>query len=287
MALKIVISHKTKYKYDRKVSLSPHIFRLRPAPHSRTPIESYSIKIKPEEQFFNWQQDPFGNYVARLVFPEKTDELSIDVEIIADLKTINPFDFFIEESAEEYPFEYSDTIKKELLPYLEITDDGDLLKEFIKTIDYTPRKTIYFLIDINRKIYEYLSYNIRMEPGVQSCEETLERKNGSCRDFAWLFVQTLRHLGFGARFVSGYLVQLKSDEKSLDGPSGPEEDFTDLHAWAEVYIPGAGWIGFDATSGLLAGEGHIPLACTPSFESAAPVSGATDVCETEFFLKTR
>ncbi|MDO6759476.1 transglutaminase family protein [Tamlana sp. 2_MG-2023] len=285
MALKIVISHKTKYKYDRKVSLSPHIFRLRPAPHSRTPIESYSIKIKPENQFFNWQQDPFGNYVARLVFPDKTDELSIDVEIIADLKTINPFDFFIEESAEEFPFKYSDTIRKELQPYLEITDEGKLIQDFIKTIDYTPRKTIYFLIDINRKIYEYLSYNIRMEPGVQSCEETLERKNGSCRDFAWLFVQTLRHLGFGARFVSGYLVQLKSDEKSLDGPSGPEEDFTDLHAWAEVYLPGAGWIGFDATSGLLAGEGHIPLACTPSFESAAPVSGATDVCETEFFFE--
>ncbi|WNH12086.1 DUF2126 domain-containing protein [Thalassobellus suaedae] len=282
MALKIVISHKTTYKYDRPVSLSPHIFRLRPAPHSRTPIEAYSIKITPENQFFNWQQDPFGNYLARLIFPEKTTELSIDVEIIADLKTINPFDFFVEEYAEEYPFTYKETTKKELLPYLEITDKGTLLEDFIKTIDYTPRKTIYFLIDINRKIYEYLNYNIRMDPGVQTCEETLGQKNGSCRDYAWLFVQTLRHLGFGARFVSGYLVQLKSDEKSLDGPSGPEEDFTDLHAWAEVYLPGAGWIGFDATSGLLAGEGHIPLACTPSFESAAPVSGATDVCETEF-----
>ncbi|MFI1743762.1 DUF2126 domain-containing protein [Thalassobellus sediminis] len=282
MALKIVISHKTTYKYDRPVSLSPHIFRLRPAPHSRTPIEAYSIKITPENQFFNWQQDPFGNYLARLIFPEKTTELSIDVEIIADLKTINPFDFFVEEYAEEYPFTYNETTKKELLPYLEITDKGKLLEDFIKTIDYTPRKTIYFLIDINRKIYEYLNYNIRMDPGVQTCEETLNQKNGSCRDYAWLFVQTLRHLGFGARFVSGYLVQLKSDEKSLDGPSGPEEDFTDLHAWAEVYLPGAGWIGFDATSGLLAGEGHIPLACTPSFESAAPVSGATDICETEF-----
>ncbi len=285
MALKIVISHKTLYKYDRSVSLSPHIFRLRPAPHSRTPIEAYSIKIKPENQFFNWQQDPFGNYLARLIFPEKTKELSIEVEIIADLKTINPFDFFVEEYAEEYPFKYEETTKKELLPYLEITDNGQLLKDFIKTIDYTPRKTIYFLIDINRKIYEYLNYNIRMEPGVQSCDETLEQKNGSCRDYAWLFVQVLRHLGFGARFVSGYLVQLKSDEKSLDGPSGPEEDFTDLHAWAEVYLPGAGWIGFDATSGLLAGEGHIPLACTPSFESAAPVSGMSDVCETEFFFE--
>lgn len=285
MALKIVISHKTLYKYDRSVSLSPHIFRLRPAPHSRTPIEAYSIKIKPENQFFNWQQDPFGNYLARLIFPEKTKELSIEVEIIADLKTINPFDFFVEEYAEEFPFKYEETTKKELLPYLEITDNGQLLKDFIKTIDYTPRKTIYFLIDINRKIYEYLNYNIRMEPGVQSCDETLEQKNGSCRDYAWLFVQVLRHLGFGARFVSGYLVQLKSDEKSLDGPSGPEEDFTDLHAWAEVYLPGAGWIGFDATSGLLAGEGHIPLACTPSFESAAPVSGMSDVCETEFFFE--
>ncbi|MGB5419621.1 DUF2126 domain-containing protein [Algibacter sp.] len=282
MALKIVISHKTKYKYDRPVSLSPHIFRLRPAPHSRTPIEAYSIKITPENQFFNWQQDPFGNYMARLIFPDKTTELTIDVEIIADLKTINPFDFFVEEYAEEYPFTYKEETKKELLPYLEITDNGKLLQDFIKTLDYTPRKTIYFLIHINQKIYEYLNYNIRMDPGVQTCEETLGQKNGSCRDYAWLFVQTLRHLGFGARFVSGYLVQLKSDEKSLDGPSGPEEDFTDLHAWAEVYLPGAGWIGFDATSGLLAGEGHIPLACTPTFESAAPVSGMSDVCETEF-----
>ncbi|MBC3758622.1 transglutaminase family protein [Hyunsoonleella sp. SJ7] len=285
MALKIVISHKTLYKYDRLVSLSPHIFRLRPAPHSRTPIEAYSINIKPEKHFFNWQQDPFGNYLARLTFPEKTKELSIDVEIIADLKTINPFDFFVEKYAEDYPFEYTETTKKELLPYLEITDNGPLLNNFLKTVDLTPRKTIFFLIDINRKIYEYLNYSIRLDPGVQPCDETLQKKVGSCRDYAWLFVQVMRHLGFGARFVSGYLVQLKSDEKSLDGPSGPEEDFTDLHAWTEVYVPGAGWIGFDATSGLLAGEGHIPLACTPSFESAAPVSGMTDICETEFFFE--
>ncbi|WP_010521002.1 DUF2126 domain-containing protein [Aquimarina agarivorans] len=282
MALKVVISHKTAYKYDRSVSLSPHIFRLRPAPHSRTPIESYSLKIKPENHFFNWQQDPFGNYQARVVFPEKTDELSIDVEIVADLKTINPFDFFVDESAETYPFKYANTVKKELTPYLEIDDSGDLLKEFLKTIDYTPRKTIYFLIDLNRKIYEFLKYNIRLQPGVQTSEETLASKTGSCRDYAWLFVQVLRHLGFGARFVSGYIVQLKSDEPSLDGPSGPAEDFTDLHAWTEVYLPGAGWIGLDSTSGLLAGEGHIPLACTPHYKSAAAVTGMSDPCETEF-----
>jgi len=283
MALKVVISHKTIYRYDRKVALSPHVFRLRPAPHSRTPIEAYSIKIKPENHFFNWQQDPFGNYQARLVFPDKTDELSVDVEIIADLKTINPFDFFIEKYAEEYPFIYDETLMKELLPYREISDKGPLLAEWLNTVDKTPRKTIYFLIDLNKKLYNTLNYTIRMEPGVQTCEETLTKKLGSCRDFAWLLVQALRHLGFASRFVSGYLVQLAADEKSLDGPSGPEADFTDLHAWTEVYVPGAGWIGLDATSGLLAGEGHIPLACTPSFESAAPVTGQTDVCNTEFF----
>ncbi|MBT2162813.1 transglutaminase family protein [Zobellia barbeyronii] len=284
MALKVSISHKTTYKYDRRINLSPHIFRLRPAPHSRTPIEAYSIKIKPDNHFFNWQQDPFGNYLARIVFPEKTDFLSVDIEIIADLKTINPFDFFVEKGVENYPFVYSEELKKELLPYLEITEKGPLLKDWVKKIDLTPKRSIDFLIELNSSLYNYLNYTVRMEPGVQSCEETLDKKLGSCRDFAWLLVQTLRHLGLAARFVSGYLVQLKSDEKSLDGPSGPEEDFTDLHAWTEVYLPGAGWIGLDSTSGLLAGEGHIPLACTPSFESAAPVSGMTDPCETEFIF---
>lgn len=282
MALKVVISHKTTYLYDRKISLSPHIIRLRPAPHSRTPIEAYSIKIKPENNFFNWQQDPFGNYQARLVFPDKTDVFEIDVEIIADLKTINPFDFFVEEYAVDFPFRYDETLQKELIPYLEMAEDGPLLRDFMKTIDLTPQRTIDFLIGINQQLHHYLNYTIRMEPGVQSCEETLGKRLGSCRDFAWLLVQIYRHLGLGARFVSGYLVQLTADEKSLDGPSGPEADFTDLHAWAEAYVPGAGWVGFDATSGLLAGEGHIPLACTPNYESAAPVTGYTELCKTEF-----
>ena len=220
--------------------------------------------------------------MARIVFPDKTTELSIDVEIIADLKTINPFDFFVEEAVEEFPFKYSDEAKKELLPYLEKVESGPLLKEWLSKIDLTPQRSIDFLIGLNSKLYNYLDYTLRMEPGVQTCEETLEAMLGSCRDFAWLLVQTLRHLGLAARFVSGYLVQLKSDEKSLDGPSGPEEDFTDLHAWAEVYLPGAGWIGLDATSGLFTGEGHIPLACTPSYESAAPVSGFSDFAETTF-----
>lgn len=282
MSIRVAITHKTIYKYDREIALSPHTFRLRPAPHSRTPIEAYSIKISPEKQFFNWQQDPFGNYLARLVFPEKTNKLIVDVEIIADLKVINPFDFFVEEYAESYPFKYDKTLKIELTPYLEIVEDGKLLKEFMDTVDCSKKRIIDFLVMINQKVYEHLNYKIRLDPGIQTCEETLKSKSGSCRDFAWLLVNVLRQMGLAARFVSGYIVQLKADVESLDGPSGPEEDFTDLHAWCEVYIPGAGWLGLDSTSGLFAGEGHIPLACTPFPESAAPVSGALEKCEVEF-----
>jgi uncharacterized protein (DUF2126 family)/transglutaminase-like putative cysteine protease len=283
MAIKVAISHKTKYKFDRSVSLSPHIFRLRPAPHSRTPIESYSFKLKPENHFINWQQDPFGNYQARVVFPDKTTELSIEVEVIAKMQVINPFDFFIEEYAEQFPFTYEENLKKELGPYLDPREAGPLLMNWIAQNKPTGKiKTVDSLVHLNQRIFNSVGYNIRMEAGVQTCEDTLTVESGSCRDSAWMFVQVLRHLGIAARFVSGYLVQLTSDIKSLDGPSGPEEDFTDLHAWVEAYVPGAGWIGLDATSGLFASEGHIPLCCTPDYASAAPVSGATDVCEVTF-----
>ena len=282
MAIRVAINHKTTYTYDRLVNLSPHIFRLRPAAHSRTGIESYSFKISPEEHFINWQQDPFGNYQARVVFPEKTKELSVEVELIANMVVINPFDFFVDEYAEKYPFRYEEQLRKELVPYFEFKEYGPLLRKWIAGVDKSPKTINDFLVYINQKLSRDINYSIRMEVGVQTCEETLGKALGSCRDSAWLLVQILRHLGLAARFVSGYLVQLTADIKSLDGPSGPENDFTDLHAWTEVYIPGAGWIGLDPTSGLFAGEGHIPLACTPDYASAAPVVGATDVCETEF-----
>ncbi|HXB31539.1 MAG TPA: transglutaminase family protein, partial [Puia sp.] len=282
MAIRVAINHKTAYQYDRFVSLSPHIFRLRPAVHSRTHIEAYSFKITPKEHFINWQQDPFGNYQARVVFPEKTNELKIEVELIANMIVINPFDFFVEEYAEKFPFNYKEQLKGELIPYLEIKENGPLLNQWVESIDTSTKNINDFLVYINQKLNRDISYNIRMEAGVQTCEETLSLALGSCRDSAWLLVQIFRKLGLAARFVSGYLVQLAADIKSLDGPSGPENDFTDLHAWTEVYIPGAGWIGLDPTSGLFAGEGHIPLACTPDYVSAAPVVGATDPCETIF-----
>ena len=282
MTIRVAIRHKTIYNFDRPVSLSPHVFRLRPAVHSRTPIKAYALRIEPKNHFINWQQDPFGNILARVVFPDKCRKLSVEVEVIADMTVINPFDFFVEDYAEKYPFKYDALTLKELQPYLEIAEKGPLLMKWVKDFDVSKRSINDFLVDINRAVFAAISYNIRMEVGIQSCEETLKIRSGSCRDSAWLLVQILRHLGLAARFVSGYLVQLTSDIKSLDGPSGPEHDFTDLHAWTEVYIPGAGWIGLDPTSGLLAGEGHIPLACTPDPASAAPVTGGTDKCEVEF-----
>ena len=282
MAIRVAINHKSLYQYDRLVSLSPHIFRLKPAAHCRTPIESYSLKIEPENHFINWQQDPFGNYQARVVFQEPARALSLNVDLVANMTIINPFDFFLEESAEHYPFNYDTQLKKELAPFLEVKENGPLLTTWLAKIDRTPQKLIDFLVDINRRLWEDIKYTIRMEPGVQPCDVTLEKRIGSCRDSGWLLVQIMRHLGLAARFVSGYLVQLVADQKPIDGPAGPSQDFTDLHAWCEIYAPGAGWIGLDPTSGLFAGEGHIPLACVPDPVSAAPVTGYTDLCETEF-----
>ena len=282
MAIHVAINHKSLYRYDRLVNLSPHVFRLRPAVHCRTPIEAYSLRIEPEEHFINWQQDPFGNYQARVVFLEPTRALSVEVDLVADMTIINPFDFFLETSAEHYPFTYEAQLKEELAPFLEIKEKGPLLTAWLEEVSRRKQKTNDFLVDINQRLWKDIKYTIRMEPGVQSCEETLTTKIGSCRDTGWLLVQILRHLGLAARFVSGYLVQLVADQKPVKGPAGPPQDFTDLHAWCEVYAPGAGWIGLDPTSGLFAGEGHIPLACVPDPVSAAPVTGYTDPCETEF-----
>ncbi|WP_022954501.1 DUF2126 domain-containing protein [Leucothrix mucor] len=279
MTIQVALNHKTSYEYDRPVTLSPHVIRLRPASHSRTPIKAYSLKIEPADHYINWMQDPYGNYEARIVFPEKTNHFSFEVDLLADMTVINPFEFFVESYAENYPFTYEKTLKAELAPYLKKGRLGKKLKEWLSTVDVSEVRVQDFLVVLNQRLQKDIGYNIRMEPGVQSCEETLTKATGSCRDTAWLFVNILRQLGLAARFVSGYLVQLTSDEKSLDGPSGPEEDFTDLHAWCEVFIPGAGWIGLDATSGLFASEGHIPLACTPDPSGAAPVTGGMEKCE--------
>ena len=282
MPIHVALTHRTSYRYDRSVSLGPQVIRLRPAPHCRTPILSYSLRVDPEKHFINWQQDPFSNYLGRFVFPEPTQRLEATVEVIAEMAVYNPFDFFLEPTAEHYPFQYEAGLAHDLAPYLNRDSNGPLFERLVSGIKRGKQTTIDFLVGLNVQLQNQIGYQVRMEPGVQAPEETLAMSSGSCRDTAWLFCHILRACGLAARFASGYLIQLKPDVKSLEGPSGPEEDFTDLHAWTEVYLPGAGWVGFDPTSGLLAGEGHIPLACTPEPSSAAPISGTTEECETEF-----
>ena len=282
MSIHVALKHVTRYKYDRPVNLGPQVVRLRPAPHCRTPVLSYSLRIEPAQHFINWQQDPFANYLARLVFPEKTTEFTVTVDLVAEMAVYNPFDFFLEPHAQTFPFAYDEAQQVELAPYLQVEPLTPLLAAYLKDIPRTERATIDFIVDLNQRVQQSVSYLIRLEPGVQTPEETLQKASGSCRDSGWLLVQIARHLGLAARFVSGYLIQLTPDEKALDGPSGTEVDFTDLHAWCEVYLPGAGWIGLDPTSGLLAGEGHIPLAATPTPGSAAPISGAVDKSEVTF-----
>jgi uncharacterized protein (DUF2126 family)/transglutaminase-like putative cysteine protease len=282
MRIQVALNHRTQYRYDKAVLLGPQIIQLRPAPHCRTPILSYSLSVTPVDHLLNWQLDPHQNHLARLLFPNKTNDFVVEVDLVAELSPFNPFDFFLEPGVEDYPFEYSPELAKDLKPYRSVDPAGPLLQAFLQKLSSEKCGTVAFLVDLNRRVRDEIGYVMRLDPGVQTCEQTLEARTGSCRDSAWLLVQTLRHLGIAARFVSGYLIQLAADESTSEGPSDPQADSADLHAWAEAFLPGAGWIGFDPTSGLFAGESHIPLVCTPNASQAAPIGGTVEPANVDF-----
>jgi len=285
MGKQVALHHRTEYRYDKAVTLGPQVVQLRPAPYCRTPILSYALQVTPDDRVLNWQLDPHSNWSARLLFPTKTSEFTVDVRLIADLNPINPFDFYLEPGCDQFPFAYTAGLAGDLEPYCAAEPLGPLQEAFLGKFvqgrlrgpDGRESKygTVSLLLDLNREVRDAVGYTTRIEPGIQGCEETLSLRSGSCRDSAWLLVQFLRHLGLAARFVSGYLIQLAAQ-------GGPTTDSADLHAWAEAYLPGAGWIGLDPTSGLMAAEGHIPLVSTPKATQAAPISGTAELAGVEF-----
>src|SRR5260370_31443248 len=283
MSREVVLNARTQSRYDKAVSLGPKVIQLRPAPHCRTPILSYSLNVTPAEHLLNWQLDPHHNHLAAALFPGKTNEFVVEVDLVAELSTFNPFDFFLEPGVEDYPFEYAPELAKDLEPYRSIAPAGPLLQAFLQSLSGEKRGTIGFLVELNRRVRNEIDYVTRLDPGVQTCEQTLEKCTGSCRDSAWLLVQILRHFGIAARFVSGYLIQLAADERASEGPSGPQSDSADFHAWAEAFLPGARWIGMAPTSGLFAGEGHIPLVCTLNADKAAPIEGTVELANVDYF----
>ncbi|MGA8026537.1 MAG: transglutaminase family protein, partial [Bryobacteraceae bacterium] len=282
MAIQVALNHRTVYKYEKPVTLGPQVVRLRPAPHCRTRILSYSMKVVPAKHSIHWQQDPYNNSLARLVFSDKTQKFEVEVDLIAEIEAVNPFDYFLEPEVQSYPFEYPPALAKDLEPYRALSPAGPLLDRFLNTLPTEKQSTVGFLVDLNSRVSHEVGYVVRLNPGIQNCEETLGLRTGSCRDSGWLLVEILRQLGFAARFVSGYLIQLAPDETGAGEPANNASDSADLHAWAEVFLPGAGWIGFDPTSGLAAAEGHIPLASTPDASSAAPITGSVEPSKVDF-----
>jgi transglutaminase-like putative cysteine protease len=271
----VSLRHSTRYLYDRPVTLGPHEIRLKPAPACRTPVPSYTLAVRPARHTMHWHYDAAGNHVARVLFQDRIALLEIDVALTADLTPVNPFDFLVEPGAERFPPAYPDAARPDLAPFLATAGSGERLQRWLKDFRSSDRPegrgTVDLLVHINERVKRDIGYVTRMEHGVQSCEDTLELRSGSCRDSSWLLTQVLRHLGIAARFVSGYLIQL-----SGSAPDAPRTDSADLHAWAEAYVPGAGWIGFDPTSGMLAAEGHIPLARASTPALAAPVTGSVE-----------
>lgn len=274
-----MLQHRTRYDYDRAVTLGPQLVRLRPAPHTRTLVPKYEMRCEPSWHYLHWQQDPFANWQARVLFTEPVEYFDIQCQLVAALEPINPFDFFVDPDAAQYPFHYESAVEDALTPYLNTTSAGAATVAFAQALASQGESTVNFLARVNQAVHESITYSHRDRPGVLEPDETIAAKEGSCRDLAWLLVQVLRCLGLGSRFVSGYQIQLS--------PGPADEDHTELHAWCESYLPGAGWIGMDPSAGLFAAEGYLPVAATTEPSLAAPVSGLVSPCESRLHYEMR
>ncbi len=278
----VALRHESRYDYDRAVTLGPHSVRLRPAPSARTPVVDYRLRVTPAAHRLHWQQDPLGNFVARVIFPEPLASLEIAVDLVVDLEPINPFDFLLEPSAEKHPFVYEPRVYEELTPFLARREAGPRLGAWLAAVDPRPTPTLEWILALNQRLAREVEYLVREEAGVQSSEETLRLGRGSCRDSACLLAEILRQLGVAARFVSGYLIEIASGEVTVAPMPDAPRDMASLHAWTEAYLPGAGWVGLDPTSGLLASEGYLPLACSARPERAAPITGSVSESHVRF-----
>lgn len=260
------IVHHTYYNFSGMVTLGPHQLRLRPREDHEMRIESSSLKIVPPATLL-WHRDVEGNSVATASFDSPTSQLAIESEVIIQQFNEAPLDFLVANHAIYYPFAYQSDEVILLLPYMAFPDDKtkQQLTEWIAHFWQSgePIQTYSLLQRLANHIQQTLSYQRREEPGVQTAAQTLAYGTGSCRDFATLFMEAARCLGLASRFVSGYL----HAPLATDGLGA-------THAWAEVYLPGAGWKGFDPTIGEIAGADHIAVAVARLPEAVPPIAGS-------------
>lgn len=261
---RIRIQHLTEYLFSAPVTFNPHRLLIRPREGHDVRIESSKLVISPAYST-KWQRDVFDNSLAVVSFKKPSDKLTISSEVVIQHFEQAPFDFMLEDYAINYPFNYADSERADLLAYQQLVflNDQNAINNWLHQFNYLGMNTFSMLMMLNQNISNQFRYQMREEPGVQSPAYTLEHRSGSCRDYATLLIEACRCLGLASRFVSGY----------LHAPA-TEEGHASTHAWVEVYLPGTGWKGFDPTSGEVTSSKHIAVAVARNPEAVPPISGS-------------